>query len=57
MSYISFDEVLGYRMVDGRILCTECGKDFQPSKEGKILTENDIEGDGYWFCDQCGEEL
>jgi hypothetical protein len=57
MSYISFDQVTGYRMGDGCILCTECGKDFQPSKEVEILTENDVEGDGYWFCDQCREEL
>jgi hypothetical protein len=60
MGYIDVDEIRGYRTDDG-ILCAECGKDYKPKKQDEILTDTEIDGagmaDGFWFCDQCGEEL
>jgi len=57
MAHIKNDEIRGYETTIG-LFCAECfDGDTSELKQYEILTEHDLDGEDFYFCDKCREQL
>lgn len=59
MEIIKADDVKGYRLKNGEIICLQCmdKKILADLEEDEILTEEDLNEENFFFCDRYKKQV
>ena len=59
MSTVNREDIRGYQLEGGDMVCTECAtdEDTKDVTQDEILVDSQVDGDTLYFCDRCKKQL